>query len=92
MNQGAYSFANGWMKGDTATVLASKPYVTTYTADRFQTILGFTPENITNKSNVTGTSTVKYATENLVKTYADSIKTTIPAPTTYTATLPVVVK
>ena len=80
----------GTMKAD-STVLASKPYVTTYTADRFQTILGFTPENITNKSNVTGTSTVKYATQNLVKTYADSIKTTIPAPTTYTATLPVVV-
>jgi hypothetical protein len=66
---------------DTATLFASKSNMATYTADRFQTILGFTPENITNKSNVTGTSTVKYATQNLVKTYADSIKTTIPTST-----------
>jgi hypothetical protein len=35
----------------------------------------------TNKSNVTGTSIVKYATQNLVKTYADSIKGTVTSAT-----------
>jgi hypothetical protein len=54
---------NGLLKGNGATISA-----TTVTAE-----IGFTPENVANKENVTlDTSSTKYPTNNLVKTNLDN--------------------
>lgn len=46
-------------------------------------------EIVVNKQNSTSTSQTKYPTWHAIKAYSDSIKGTIPLPTTYTATTPV---
>lgn len=60
------------LAADSDLLVASQKATKAY-ADTKQTALGFTPENVANKENTTlDTSTTKYPTNNLVKTYADA--------------------